>query len=183
MPTIVSHAVAAVALAPLIFPSRPPAHALLAGAVLSAVPDLDVVGFRFGVGYDDLLGHRGLTHSLLFAVVLGVLTAVALAPGAEHARWALYLVLATASHGVLDGFTNGGLGVAYFAPAIPHRYFFPARPIEVSPIGLGPFFSHHGVVVILSELRWIWLPAALIALPLAWARWRDGGRTPRRAAR
>jgi hypothetical protein len=33
----------------------------------SVLPDIDVVGFRFGIHYADLWGHRGMTHSLLFA--------------------------------------------------------------------------------------------------------------------
>src|SRR5437016_6138642 len=32
---------------------------LLADAVCSIVPDLDVVGFSFGIRYGDILGHRG----------------------------------------------------------------------------------------------------------------------------
>ena len=35
------------------------------------LPDLDVIGFFFGVRYDDMLGHRGITHSLAFAMAEG----------------------------------------------------------------------------------------------------------------
>ena len=41
--------------------------------VCSVVPDLDVIGFYFGIPYGDLWGHRGLTHSLPFAGVLSAL--------------------------------------------------------------------------------------------------------------
>jgi inner membrane protein len=81
-----------------------------------------------------------------------------------------YLFLATASHGFLDAMTDGGLGVAFFSPFDNHRYFFPWRPIRVSPIGIGRFFSPRGLDVLQSELLWIWLPAGLLAL-LAWL-WR-----------
>src|SRR2546421_10633204 len=40
--------------------------------VCSALPDVDVIGFGFGVRYGDLWGHRGMTHSILFAVVAGI---------------------------------------------------------------------------------------------------------------
>lgn len=43
---------------------------LLLGMTCSTVPDLDVIGFSFGIQYGDLWGHRGMTHSLLFAVLL-----------------------------------------------------------------------------------------------------------------
>ena len=39
-------------------------------AISSAVlPDADVIGFAFGIEYGDLLGHRGLSHSLLVAAL------------------------------------------------------------------------------------------------------------------
>jgi membrane-bound metal-dependent hydrolase YbcI (DUF457 family) len=59
----------------------------------------------------------------------------------------------TASHGVLDAMTDGGLGIAFFAPFDNTRYFFPFRPVKVSPIGLS-FFSARGLDVIWSELLW-----------------------------
>jgi inner membrane protein len=55
--------------------------------------------------------------------------------------------LITASHGILDAFTNGGLGIALFSPFDNSRYFFPFRPIQVSPIGAG-FFSMRGLRVL-----------------------------------
>jgi inner membrane protein len=63
--------------------------------------------------------------------------------------------------------TDGGLGVAFFSPFDNHRYFLRWRPIHVSPIGIGRFFSDRGIAVLQSELLWIWLPAALLALS-AW---------------
>ncbi len=45
-----------------------------------------------------------------------------------------------------------------------YRYFLPGRPIHVSPIRVGRFFSERGFAVLQSELVWIWLPAALLAL-------------------
>jgi inner membrane protein len=58
--------------------------------------------------------------------------------------------------------TDGGLGIAFFAPFDNTRYFFPFRPIEVSPIGLA-FFSGRGLDVIWSELLWVCIPATIIA--------------------
>jgi inner membrane protein len=60
--------------------------------------------------------------------------------------------------------TNGGSGVAFFAPFHHQRYFLPWRPIHVSPITLSGFFSARGVRVLHSELRWIWMPAAGVAI-------------------
>jgi inner membrane protein len=75
----------------------------------------------------------------------------------------LYLFLCTVSHGLLDALTNGGLGVAFFAPFYDTRYFFPWRPIAVSPIGTG-FFSERAWRVLSSELLWVVAPSLLFYL-------------------
>jgi len=64
---------------------------------------------------------------------------------------------AIASHGVLDAMTNGGLGLAFFAPFDNTRYFFPFRPIEVSPLSVDAFFSASGAAILTNEFLWIWL--------------------------
>jgi inner membrane protein len=60
---------------------------------------------------------------------------------------------------MLDALTNGGLGVGFFAPFSNKRYFFPYRPIKVSPIGIAGLFSYGGIEALLSELKWVWLPS------------------------
>src|SRR5262249_33852605 len=74
----------------------------------------------------------------------------------------LYFFAAAASHGLLDAMTNGGLGVAFFAPFSDTRYFFPWRPILVSPISLHVFFGYHRVPVMWGELRSVLLPSSLL---------------------
>jgi inner membrane protein len=168
MPTVFSHAVAAVALGQWFPRQRLPATFWLWSAACAVLPDVDVIGFALGIRYDDMLGHRGLTHSLAFALVAGLVAARscvksdALAGWRFGALWA-YFAAITASHGLLDAFTNGGRGIAFLAPFSNHRFFFPWRPIQVSPIGVG-FFSARGLAVLLSELRWILLPSVIIAL-------------------
>jgi len=68
----------------------------------------------------------------------------------------------TVSHGILDAMTDGGRGVAFFAPFDDTRYFFPFRPIKVSPIGLS-FFTARGLDVIWSEFLWVCIPGTIIA--------------------
>jgi inner membrane protein len=132
------------------------------------VPDIDVIGFRFGVRYADFWGHRGFTHSLLFGGILATLvTAIGFirgSPGLGRISLRVYFFLATASHGLLDAMTNGGLGVAFFSPFDNTRYFLPWRPIVVSPISVTRFFSERGLAVLQSELLWIWIPAGLLAV-------------------
>jgi inner membrane protein len=130
------------------------------------LPDLDVLGFFVGIPYGHMWGHRGLTHSLVFAILVGVVIAPLVSPSGSvgtHSYWlsALYFSLVTLSHGILDALTDGGLGVAFFAPFDTTRYFFPWRPISVSPIGIAQFFSEYGLGVVLSELLWIGIPVGL----------------------
>lgn len=172
MATIFSHALAALALGKVYTSERMPARFWTLGAACAVLPDADVVSFIFGVRYGDMLGHRGLSHSLLFALVVGCVVArVAFWDVRVRTKkfWTLaaYFFAATASHGVLDALTNGGLGVAFFSPFDTTRYFFPRRPIEVSPLGLG-FFSRYGLVVLASEIIWVWLPSIALVL-VAWA--------------
>ena len=132
------------------------------------LPDIDVVGFRFGIRYGDFWGHRGFTHSLLFASILATLApgwdSLTRCPGLNRTWLWLYFFLATASHGILDAMTNGGLGVAFFSPFNNTRFFLPWHPILVSPISLTRFFSGRGVAVLRSELIWIWIPTGLLAV-------------------
>jgi inner membrane protein len=168
MPTVFTHAIAATALGRSWARGSMTPRFWLLSALCAMLPDADVLGFAFGVGYGDVLGHRGLTHSLAFALCVGFAVVKLAFSGVETStrrRLGLvaYFFAVTASHGALDALTDGGLGVAFFAPFDATRYFFPWRPIEVSPIGLG-FFTGRGLEVIASEVVWVWLPSlALVA--------------------
>lgn len=149
---------------------------LVLGAFCSIVPDFDVIGLYVGIRYGDVWGHRGLTHSIMFAVLLAAsLVALWYRGKGKFAMTGifLYFFLCTLSHGLLDAMTNGGLGVAFFSPSDTTRYFFPLRPVLVSPIGVSKFFSDYGVRVLASEAIWIWLPSgvALLTLRVAQRLW------------
>jgi inner membrane protein len=173
MPTIFSHGVAAAALLTA-FPQRAvPRRLLTLGIVCAIAPDIDVIAVPFGARSGDLLGHRGFTHSLLFAAVLAsavLAGAVRAWPPIAHrgAVW-FYLFLATASHGLLDALTSRhGLGIPFFWPFDATRYFFPFTPVAMSPLGTH-FFSERGLSVLLNEIWWIWIPSlgfAVVAVAL-----------------
>jgi len=44
-------------------------------AICSMLPDIDVISFAFGIRYEDMLGHRGFTHSIFFAAMIGAVAA------------------------------------------------------------------------------------------------------------
>lgn len=173
MPTIMTHAVAGAAIAQVLAPCSRRGQITWIAAVCAMLPDVDVLGFPLGIPYGDLFGHRGLTHSLLFAAVVA-LGVAGLLRDRFRARDLLQVLIcifaATASHSLLDAFTNGGLGVAFFAPFSAARYFFPLRPILVSPIGVAAFLTQRGASVLWSEMAWVWAPAGGVFLVAHWAR-------------
>jgi inner membrane protein len=152
--------------------------AVLFWSALSFLPDADVIGFGLGIAYGDEWGHRGASHSFVFALAIGAAIG-ALAPRFRRpaVRTGLVASLVLATHPLLDVFTNGGLGCALFWPFDLTRYFAPWTPIPVSPIGLG-YLSPYGMYVAASEL-------ALFA-PLFWLALRRGRaahESPRRRSR
>ena len=169
MASAFSHAIVALAMGKAFENKELSWRELFLGALCSVVPDFDVIGLYVGIQYGDVWGHRGLTHSIMFAVLLAAsLVAVWYRgkPAVAVMGLFLYFFLCTASHGVFDAMTNGGLGVAFFSPFDTTRYFFPVRPVLVSPIGVSEFFSDYGVRILASEAIWIWLPSGVAFLML-----------------
>jgi inner membrane protein len=174
MPSVLTHAIVGFGLSEILMGPAPPP--LLSGLsmALAAAPDLDVLAFPLGIPYGEFFGHRGFFHSLFCALLAGVAVGGLTSPAFGVPWWQLgsFFFLVIASHGLLDGFTNGGLGIAFFSPFDTGRYFFPWQPIQVSPIGLA-FFGKWGVRVLASELLWVWLPLAVL-LGVGWLVRRSG---------
>jgi inner membrane protein len=133
---------------------------LLTAGILGALPDVDAL-YRHWVVHRELFGHRGLTHSLLFAALVGLILAFLFVKLRWHNGqkvWALALIfaLATASHGFFDAMTTGGSGVGFFAPFENRRYFFPLRPIPVAPFSAADLFSARGLNLLKWEFTLLW---------------------------
>ena len=174
MPSFISHAVAGTGIAAPFYREGVPTRLLVVGAAFAAMPDLDAIGFWFGVPPEGLLGHRGITHSLCFAAVLATTTVLlcyrkGAGPLGAGTVW-LFLALATASHGLLDTLTDGGRGVELLAPFSDQRFFAPFRPIAVSPIGFHGVLSLRGLRIAASEFLVIGLPAIAAWISTGWLR-------------
>lgn len=156
MPTIITHAAFGAALIKAVYGKSTDnkGHSywrtLVAAAVLAMLPDIDSVGFFLGVPYKHLFGHRGFTHSIVFALLVSF---VALIPvwkdGWSNVKRGLLFFIVTVSHPLFDMLTDAGLGCAIFAPFNKQRYFFSDdfRGIDTSPIG----FNGHVFKVLLNE--------------------------------
>jgi inner membrane protein len=164
MPTILSHAAVPLALGLGLGIRTVPKPLLLVGVVASIIPDLDVLAFKFNIAYSHDLGHRGMTHSVAFALLVALL-AIAMSKQLHCSRAIAFsfVGISTVSHGLLDMLTNGGLGIALWWPWSGERFFAAWQVIEVSPLSLSRVFSARGIAVIQSELLWVWLPAVILA--------------------
>lgn len=168
MASIFGHALLGIGLAKA-FTRKATTKILVLSALCTIIPDADVVGLFAGIPYDHPLGHRGFSHSILFALLFSLFIKQAFVRGVKlgSARglllWALFF-LAMLSHSILDAMTTGGLGVGFFVPFEQERYFFPWRPVKVSPIGIANFFSDWGLRVIRSEAVWIGIPSLALII-------------------
>jgi len=165
MPTIFSHAVVPVAIS-LGIGKKVSRRLMLWSAVCSILPDVDTLAFKLGIPYASQWGHRGFTHSIVFAMLVALI-AIAFSRKLKSPPYMVWLMVfvAVMSHSLLDMCTDGGLGVALYWPFSLERHFFYFRPIEVSPIG-ARFFSQRGLDVIKSELLWVVLPALILMFTL-----------------
>ena len=132
-------------------------------SMLSFSPDFDVIAFGLGIPYHSQWGHRGFTHSICFALLMGILVWILRrfisGPMSKFPPryWAVVATLVTLSHPLLDAFTDGGMGVALWWPLSTERIFFSPQWIPVSPLGVG-ILSARGAYVVFFE--------AMICLPL-----------------
>lgn len=162
MPSVISHTAVPLALGVGLGDKWIPRPILIAGVVASMLPDADVILFRFGATYSTVWSHRGFSHSLGFALFLGIVATVLLRRTSAGLAFA-FVAGSAASHGLLDMMTNGGHGVAILWPLSDHRYFFDWRPIQVSPLDLRRLPQRFAAIAE-TELIWIWLPAAAVTL-------------------
>jgi inner membrane protein len=177
MPTALTHLAVPVSAAVALGMRRLSLGALLTGMAAATVPDLDVIAFKLHATYGSMMSHRGFTHTLLFALLIG-LAGYALAPCWHMRRWVGYtwIALCALSHPLLDMLTDGGSGIALLWPLVETHYFFPWRPIAVSPLSLTRLLSARGLEVLRSELLFVWLPLMTLALLFWTARHSLAGR-------
>ena len=166
MPTAMTHYVLGLVAAKTVRPTKTMWRFVLLSMVCSALPDIDVLGFWAGIPYNHFFGHRGFFHSPFFALLLSVFVVAVFFARSEvfrRKRGVVYFFLLTASHGLLDTMTSGGLGVAMLSPVSNARFLMPWQPLNAAPLGWG-MFSERGVEILTCELFWILIPACVVWL-------------------
>jgi inner membrane protein len=164
MPTIFTHGAIGFTAMKSAFGAASDRRLLIASILLPILPDADALLAPW-IPYGSPFGHRGFTHSLFFAALIGMGAAVLAVRGKwghSFMKLAIFFVSITASHGLFDAMTDGGVGVAFFAPFDNARYFLPWRPIPVSPMSAAGLMTARGLRVIRWEFALFW-PFAIAA--------------------
>ena len=130
--------------------------ALLWGALAQSIPDIDFLATIWTSTSENLLAHRGFTHSFLFALIITPLLALAAEKwhrphNIAFRKWMLFFGAQVLVHLLIDGMNVYGAG--WFEPFSHHRVSY--NWIYVAD----PFFS-------------IWPGISLLALLLASHRYR-----------
>lgn len=165
MPTIFTHALLPVIAAVGLSNPRLSSRLVAAGAAVAILPDADIVGRYFGVPHSADFGHRGATHTLIFALLVASLALpsarrMRASPGAAFA----FIFLSVLSHPLADMLTSGGKGIMLLWPLEDERFKFWAHPVRASAVGLQGFETGTIWPTLMSELIWLLIPAALLAI-------------------
>ena len=172
MATMIGHSAAALVISRTFQCKKMRFAVALMGIFCSIAPDFDVIAFKFGIPYSSVWGHRGISHSLFFAIILGFIAALVFVKITGFLTKSFLVLMITfflivVSHVLLDAITNGGLGVALFAPFDNTRYFLPWRPIPVAPIALSRVMQPRGLAILKFEFFYFLLPALLYIVGFA----------------
>ena len=119
MPLPVAHSLIGASVGAAIHPKSDAWWKLLCiSAFLGVCPDFDYVLNWLRIGRGGW--HHGFTHSIVFALAVGALTAFV--SGRRNARAFIAFSAATASHTLLDYLITESRGVSLWWPFTDHRY-------------------------------------------------------------
>lgn len=112
--------------------------AMVWGLLAQSIPDVDFIASFWLNTSEDLLAHRGFTHSLLFAfLIVPVFAVTAERLHRPHnitfKKWYWFFAIEVLMHLFLDGFNNYGVG--WFEPFTHQRFSFNILYVA------DPFFS------------------------------------------
>jgi inner membrane protein len=127
--------------------------AMLVGALVNNLPDIDVTTSLWTEPAKELLVHRGITHSILFAVIATPLLAFAFQKlfkkqELSFTRWLVLIGSGLFLHILMDAFTTYGTG--WFEPFSHYRVTFNTLFI-IDPFLMIPMLA--GAVILLIMKR------------------------------
>ena len=119
-------------------------RAMLYGALAQSIPDVDFVCGFFLHGAENVVAHRGFTHSILFALISIAGFAWLLKEKIHKTKLSyrtIYLLLAVNifTHLFIDTFNTYGIGL--FMPFNTHRFSFDILYVADPLFSIAPFIS------------------------------------------
>ncbi|MGE0771919.1 MAG: metal-dependent hydrolase [Cyclobacteriaceae bacterium] len=137
--------------------------ALWIGAAAQSLPDIDFMASFWLSPAEDLIAHRGFTHSIFFVVVTSAGLALASSRWRSLAtfnfkRWLWFFCLQIGTHILLDAFN--AYGTAWFEPFSHHRVsfntLFVADPFFTIPLAVACFTLLLRGVEVRGRAWWSW---------------------------
>ncbi len=136
--------------------------AMVGGALAQSIPDIDFLAYFWLGQTDNLLAHRGITHSILF----GIFVTIGLSAASRkifHKRkftWrqgSLLFGLNIFCHLFIDAFNAYGVG--WFEPLSHVRFSFHVLFVADPFFSIWPFLGMLGVIIFYRHIprrRWAW---------------------------
>jgi inner membrane protein len=140
----VTHTLLGAAIGEVILGNKAGRKALFYGALISNLPDIDVLGVFFLSDSKQLLFHRGITHSIFFVILISILLGWLSQFWIKEDRinwvsWTKLFFITLLSHLLLDSLTCYGMGL--FEPFSNYRLsfntIFVADPLYTLPLLFG----------------------------------------------
>jgi inner membrane protein len=121
----ITHVVLGAAIGEVLLGRKLKKQALIYGAVAQSLPDIDFVAALWMSPSENLLAHRGITHSILFVVVAGLVLAWAAHRWHREntipfSGWAFFFSLQLLIHLSIDTFNAYGVG--WLEPFIDDKF-------------------------------------------------------------
>lgn len=149
--------------------------AMIYGIIAQSLPDIDFVTSFYLNKPQELLAHRGFTHSLLFGFVMTILAALAAHAGYKRyvpiRHWILLFGINIFTHIFIDAFNV--YGTAWFEPFSHYRVSFNALYVADPFLSLVPFVAAGALFLMHMKHQrrkfWALLGVGYVVLYLAYA--------------
>lgn len=140
--------------------------AMIWGALAQSIPDIDFIAAFWLNTSDNLLAHRGFTHSILFSLVVTFVMAYFAERwhrphNISYTRWWFFFCAAIMMHIFLDAFNNYGVG--WFEPFSHYRISFNVMYVADPLFSIVPGIALLMLIILksFSKKRKFWWRAGL----------------------
>ena len=150
--------------------------AMLIGAIAQSIPDIDFITTFWLSDSKDIVSHRGITHSILFAAAITFVSAWLLRYifkklNLSWKTWFLLIGINVFTHLLIDGFNAYGIG--WLEPFSHHRFSFHVLFVADPLFSIWPFIAFVALLLLRNKSQerrtWWWAGIGLSCLYLVYA--------------